>query len=197
MAGGYESELHHYQEVIDGKADASPDVLAWLAVRLPFRGWPTFLATLTSPQHKLFCIVELHTYMGEGKVRIPVGLYGDRPHEADNAIVSYNRISLSLHDDQGMRETLGKLGLPWDWPVDDITCTSAGGYEIFFTPGYELILSRSLDGVGRGLLVMLPENDKLLHGVSADGLTRHITEALPLIHIQPIGPEELQLQAPS
>lgn len=197
MAGKYEHELQNYLDVIDGKHEATPEVSDWMQVRLRIDGRPKFLATLTSLQHKLFCIVELRDYMGEGCIRIPIGLYDDHPHLADNAIVSRNRRALSFIDGQGMPQVIRKLGLRWEWPVEDITCTGGGGYKMLYTPGYELILTRSFSHVNPNLRVLLPENDGYLHALSADGLTGHINDVLSHIHIQPLGPEELQLQAPS
>lgn len=193
MASRYENEFHHYTDVIDGRIEAPPEANLWENVRLPLTGKPKFLATLTSPQHRLFCIVELGMYMGEGTIRIPVGLYSSHPDQADEAVVTHNRLQLNYTDNEPLDEIAVKIGLRWEWPIEGIECSSGGGYEIFTTLGYELTLHRSLNRMPKHQLILLPRDDTWLHVVAAHGLTEHIHDVLGHIRIDPIKPPELQL----
>lgn len=192
MAFRYEEELHIYQDVIDGAKELPEEASRWRAVRLPLEGRPKFLGLLSSPQHRLYCIVQLGTFMGEGNVRIPLGLYGERHDPADKAVVSHNRLQLNYHGNESLEAVSSRLGLPWH-KVEDIRVSSGGGLEIFTTLGYELYLHRSLSTIDATRRIILPDSDDILHALSSHGLTQHIHDVLENIRIDPIAPPELQL----
>lgn len=196
MAGGYEREYQNYLNIIYGKREISPEAQQWADVRLPLDGRPKFLATLSCSTCRVLCIVKLDTYMGEGQVQIPIELYGERPHPIDQAIVGHNQREMGFYDAMGTYDAMRALGLTRRWPAGDVNCFESGGNKILFTIGYEITLARSLSERDRARLILVPEGDKPLHAVSADGLTTHIMNVLPHIRIQPIRPKELRLQAP-
>lgn len=188
-----QSEQEFYRTLIDGRGEPPAEVDLWQEVRLPFPGKPRFLGVLRSPQYRLYCVVSLGLYMGEGNVTIPLGLYSDEPHQVDAAIVTHNRLQLN-YTDQRLDQIAARLDIPWGYTYQGIECTSAGGHEIFYTPGYELYLKRSLSFLKpKTPLVILPNNDMFLHALSAYGLTQAISTALEHISIQPLEPQELQL----
>lgn len=196
MANRYEEEFRAYNAIIDGKEEFPQDVSLWQSVRLPLPGKPKFLGTFLSRSHRLYVIVELGMFMGEGKIRIPVGLYGDQHDAVDEAVVSHNRLQLNYQRGEGLDKVIRRLGLPWGGQTEDIRFSSGGGYHIFRTLGYELILHRSLFHEEPNKRILLPKNDDLLHALAAHKLTEHISDVLGHITVKPTTPQELQLGQP-